>query len=273
MKHIIRVIVFASSIALGSLARASIVEVNPGLFSPGTDISNAFVGVTLSAISLSFSQNYGVFPVDGPQPPLDSSPVFAVECTPCISPTDGQMVFGHGSNAANITDSWDWWSENQAAQYLTAAATTDGSYFYHEFGGWITLRADFSSPTNFAQVIGAGKGSGNFFLVDFWGTDGKLLGRCGNDGTTLSASPGISCVETGLTDNHANDPWNMSLTSANDDIAFVTAAGWAGGQYVDSLAFNKPTGVPEPASVALFGAGLFAMHLVRRRRKSASEHR
>lgn len=97
------------------VVHADVISVEPDLFFGGTDISNAFPGVYLSAVG-------------GSAP----SPVFAVEmfqpcCPYAITPSTGMNIFGH-SGVNNIV-----WKPSHLS---------DPRYF----------RADFESPTTWVSI-------------------------------------------------------------------------------------------------------------------------
>lgn len=63
----LRLRTLAAAVACGSalaLAHAAPVVVDPDAFAPGTDLSNAFAGITLSAVGLGFGGGPAIFAVD-----------------------------------------------------------------------------------------------------------------------------------------------------------------------------------------------------------------
>jgi hypothetical protein len=228
---------FLLLLVFASAANAIIINVDPARFEPGTGISNSFTGVSLSNIS-------GGYP---PGTPLTSSSIYALECAPCAGDTNGQVVFGHGplSFGYDVADYIFDYSDFAARYY-----EEDYSSSYDFIAGrWNALRIDFHQPTSYVHLIGGGASNGNFFVMDLWGTDGQRLGRCfsGIENTQCSATP------IGGEPDPSKIPWAFTFTSLDADISYITAGGWAGGQYVHSLTFSS---VPEPSTLILFGLGL-----------------
>ncbi len=78
------------------------------------------------------------------------------------------------------------------------------------------------------------------------------------------ATPGGTIIENGTVQDGFTfiweDPTNGFATAATATI-----------QFQSDLDSSGPTGVPEPASLALFGAGLFGLTFLRRKRRNRSE--
>jgi hypothetical protein len=127
--------------------------------------------------------------------------------------------------------------------------------------------AKFDHVTDSVQIIGGGASSGNFYRLDAWGIDGALLGTCVAypEGYGYSYSTtGCSQRQLGNTtteSSYTKDQWILSFQTDFSKIAFVTAGGYGGGQYVRSLAFS----VPEPTVLSILCTGFLIMALARRR--------
>ncbi|MBX3601337.1 MAG: PEP-CTERM sorting domain-containing protein [Rubrivivax sp.] len=76
----------AAALACGgamALAHAAPVVVDPDAFAPGTDLSNAFAGITLSAVGLGFGGGPAIFAVDSLSQPAEP-----------FTASTGRLVFG-----------------------------------------------------------------------------------------------------------------------------------------------------------------------------------
>ena len=125
-------------IGLTSNASATVIVVDPDAFSVGTNISNAFSGVTLTAVGGGFGAGPSIFSVASATQP--SEPFTA---------STGTLVFG-----------------------------TDSSSFPHLFRepGFLNLRVDFATPTDSVMIdYIANDGADTGFLQAFDALD-NLLG-------------------------------------------------------------------------------------------------
>jgi hypothetical protein len=225
-------------------AQATMIQVNPAAYAPGSDISNVFRGVTLSNMApdpngIPVPDANGIL-----QLPIAYSPIYAVDCSPCRRDIDGKTVFG---TAPSGPDSVFFWDAQYTVEYLEGHAGD-------RYPSWNVLRADFDQPTNHIELIGGGASNGNFFRFDVWGTDGTHLARC----TTGDLVPVCGATSSGPAgDDELKWSWSFDYNSGEANIGYITAGGWAGGQYVQSFAFDHE--VPEPATFAMFTFGLLAM--------------
>ena len=120
-------------------ARAVPIVADPDSFAVGTDISNAFPGVTLSAVGRGWNNSTGrIIAVD---PLTNQSEPFAA--------STGKLVFG----------------------------TDDGSYphLFRE-AGFMQLRADFADPTNNVSLDFIGNDASDTGLLEAYDESGNLLG-------------------------------------------------------------------------------------------------
>lgn len=120
--------------------------VDPDAFADGTDISNAFPGVSLSAISYDFGVTGKVFSVN----PSDG--LFATN----FSASTGTQVFGHdgvsssGDKLGNV-----WWRDAPSPE--------------------VTLRIDFLSPTDFVSIDIISNDDHDKGLMRIYDTEGNFL--------------------------------------------------------------------------------------------------
>src|SRR5688572_23137434 len=122
-------------------AQATIITIDPSSYAPGTDISNATPGVTLSA----FSWNYGWFDPAVNAPTL--TPITVATATFGVF-TD-EAVFGGSIRTGAGPDGAGFGDVKYANDALAFMRTgTQGAV-----NTFSVLRADFDAPTNFVQLI------------------------------------------------------------------------------------------------------------------------
>lgn len=73
----------AAMLTLSGMAQAALIVVDPDAFAPGTDLSNAFAGITLSAVGLGFGGGPAIFAVDSASQPNEP-----------FTASTGRLVFG-----------------------------------------------------------------------------------------------------------------------------------------------------------------------------------
>jgi hypothetical protein len=138
-----------------------------------------------------------------------------------------------------------------ASSFTNFASTGDQviqSALWTDYDAGEILRGDFAVATDFVSIDAIA----TFFLLksavlSVFDINGILL-----DSVTLSSTSIMT----------------LSISRASADIAFFRATAGQPGGYVmlDNLEFNVPTAVPEPASLALFAAGLVGAAALRRKR-------
>jgi len=250
----IRLAWIAGLALVSGTASATLITIDANDFAAGTDISNVTPGVTLSSIWRAQSVDRDpAAPIE-----LNYAPIFATTCAGGAyncSTIAGDNVFGHEVHVG--------WASTGFANEGAAAGYISGELGNHN--SFEVFRADFENRTNFAQLIVGGAHNADYPRVDFWDLTGTLIGTCSSADSGSIQSPGCSVANLGDLSSPLpgfREPWLISLASSTNNIAFVTAGGWAGGQYVSQLTFNR---VPEPETLGLMIAGAIGIALRRRR--------
>lgn len=239
---------------------AYVVDVDPSQFAVGTNISNAFDGLQLSTLT------FGSLPADydGWEPGMDieriQNPVYAQRCSPCST------------------------REHESLNILSPSSSQPQSFMFAETAGYIindepftgtrvagsnALLVTFDEGSSYVEVTGGGV-SGNFFIVEYWDTNGEFIGRCSSTLRENASDPESSgCTRTydGSAINPDNafshDLWTLTWHDETRKVGIVTAGGLVGGQYVTSLR----AAVPEPGSFAALVLPLAMLAGIRQRRR------
>lgn len=177
----------------------------------------------------------------------------AAQATPIVCEPDDFAPGAALTNACNgVTLTGEGTGPLITASGFTNFTSTGDSVFagsFVDFDAGEFLRGDFAVLTDFVSIDAiATFNLTKFAVLSVYDLSGILL-----DSITLS-SAGIM---------------NLTISRPSADIAFFRATAGQSGNYVnfDNLRFNVPTAVPEPATLALFGAGLIGMARLHRRRR------
>jgi hypothetical protein len=191
-------------------AHAELITVDPRTRLPGTDISNATPGVTLSTW------------IHSPSVGFSFTPIFAMNCGDCSALLAGQRVFSGGPFGTKLG----------GTSYASAAFVGPiPAYAYFH-----VLRADFAAPTNYVEIItGAGEdGPGD--LPDLVALDnvGNVI-RCDYNHpacTRVLLSPQVPNQIAGL--------WKFTIQLNSSSIVAIVAGGTSASNRVASLTFAAP---------------------------------
>jgi hypothetical protein len=221
-----------------SAAQADLITIDADAYAPGTDVSNAFDGATLSHLTFSPTG-------------MQRSSVYAAGCTGEVCDALGTASFGYEGRNDTIRASW----------YSTAA--TIGNCFTRIISFCYNnnslpehlLEVSFDAATDFIQFDSTyGSDSPYFWALD---AAGNILSTVTRQGTILQR----------WNASHSYSHEVMTVTSSLGNIARIVIAGNGGFSTVDSITWNGPaTNVPEPETLAMMLAGLVGVAVTTRRR-------
>lgn len=211
-------------------AQALLITINPDLYRPGTDVSNLFVGATLSTIRHS---------LHSPDPPTYGS-VYVVEGEYRGYPTSAEP-----NTLGTFTDA-----------YAAASCWSTGSCSGSGNSDFSALLIQMDSPTNFLDVNGLWQSDPPaIFAFD---ADRQLVGSCHTFGTNCG---GISSITHYNYDTGSN---TLQVGNLEGDrvIQTIIIGGLATNVPVgvDTIRYS----VPEPPSLLLLLSGGMLLLLVRR---------
>jgi hypothetical protein len=250
---------FVTALVICSSATASVITVDPANFASGTDISDVFEGVALSTLTIPAYTDDFSWPDN--VPPLVQSAVYAIDCTPCAESTNGQTVFSPRATFDNGSFYPAFNFSDKVARQLTQESGP-------QMPTSEALAVNFDNATDYVEVIGGGAANSNFFRLDIWNLAGDLIGTCSSGASNSAGCTATQLGSSPVDSAWSKDQWSLSFQSALSDIAFITTGGWAGGQYVRSVAYNSAA-VPEPTPALLISAGLLSL-LISKRKRPAS---
>jgi len=216
---------------LAGTAHADFITLEPDDYAPGANVSNVIPGITMSAVQ--GTQEPGEAPVWG-----TSAPVYSADVGVGHAAT-GSRVFG-----ATPTEGTPW-------------ATPDPEHALHE----PSLRADFnltgvtSVEFLWSDVECSGVPCEDMAVMSIFDASDHLLATCG----WFVLTPGAGCSDTLLGFiGPGTAAFSTTYSNLSGNIAYAIIGSLV---QVDRVKIN----VPEPGTLALFGAGLLAMGLRRRR--------
>jgi len=259
----IRKVLFTAIAAIfaAPAANAYFVSADPAQFSSGTDLTHAFDGMTLETW-----QTRKGNPIDGYTPLIKTS-IFSDVATVGDPVIRGQSVFGPG-------DVLGWGDTNVffRADYISGQMHEEREV--HEGTALVTT---FDEGSSYVEVVGGARGTGDYFLADFYDTDGNFMGRCRSVDSGHMNDPvynplGCKLVTSGTAINPDNaytkDLWTITWHEENRKVGRVVTGGYGGNQYVRSIY----AAVPEPSSLAVLTFPMLLIGFMRKKRNAARNH-
>lgn len=145
--------------SLQSAKAQSVTTLNPSSFAPGTDVSNAFAGVTLSAMTL----------VPDGTDPVSGIPLWTPSYTPVYA--QGSLFAQNSQNTGMQTGNWGEFFQPAAGDCFQVCSGSSS------FLQGTDLLASFSNPVSFASVLQIDNDANGDFMEAFNSSD-QLVGYC-----------------------------------------------------------------------------------------------
>ena len=228
-----------------SAAQAELITIDADAYAPGTDVSNAFDGVSLAHLTFTSAG-------------LQSTSVYAAGCANVSNPSSicsaiGPASFGYQTSTGAINSYW-----YSTASPIINCLNQNYSYCYNGTPQHL-LEVSFDAATGFVQ------------FESTFGSDDPWVWALDAAGNVLSLTPQRTIHQNSGPGGGPFGYQTVTLASTAANISRVIIAGNGGYVTVDGITYDGITtataSVPEPETLGLLLAGLVGIVVTTRRRR------